>query len=84
VDYTIVRAGILLNEAGGRRAIELHQPALPMAPQYRIARADVAEAIVEAMQRPNTTRTTFDVVSGAGAHREPWDVLFGRLKPDEA
>ncbi len=77
-----LRAGFLLNSPGGRRAIELSQAAHPLAPKYRIARADVAETFVEALKRPNTSRTTFDVVWGRGSRREAWDVLFDRLKPD--
>jgi uncharacterized protein YbjT (DUF2867 family) len=82
VDYTIIRAGLLLNRPGGRRAIELSQQALPLAPKYRIARADVAETFVEALKYRNSAKTTFDVVWGKGARREQWDVLFSRLKPD--
>jgi len=82
VDYTIIRAGFLLNSPGGRRAIEISQAAHPLAPKYRIARADVAETFVEALKRPSTSRTTFDVVWGRGSRREAWDLLFGRLKPD--
>jgi hypothetical protein len=42
----------------------------------------VAETFVEALKRPSTSRTTFDVVWGPGSRREAWDVLFGRLKRD--
>lgn len=82
VDYTIIRAGFLVNSPGGRRTIEVRQGPYPLAPQYRIARADVAETFVEALKRASTSRTTFDVVWGGGSRREPWDLLFGRLKPD--
>ncbi len=82
VDYTIVRAGFLLNSPGGRRAIELSQEAHPLAPRYRIARADVAETFVEALKRPSMSRTTFEVAWGRGPRREQWDVLLSRLTPD--
>ncbi len=82
VDYTIIRAGFLLNSPGGRRAIELSQEAQPLAPRYRISRADVAETFVEAFKRPNTSRTTFEVAWGRGPRREQWDLLFSRLTPD--
>ena len=82
VDYTIIRAGFLFNGAGGRRAIEVSQQAHPLGPKYRIARADVAEAFVQALNYPNTSRTTFEVVWGKGPRQEPWDLLFSRLKPD--
>jgi uncharacterized protein YbjT (DUF2867 family) len=82
VDYTIIRAGFLLNGPSGRRAIEVDQDAHPLAPRYRIARADVAETFVEALKRPITSRTTFEVVWGSKLHREPWDLAFSRLSPD--
>lgn len=82
VDYTIIRAGFLLNRPGGRRAIEMSQEAHPLAPRYRIARADVAETFLETLKRPSTSRTTFEVVWGRGSRREEWDLLFSRLKPD--
>ncbi len=81
-DYAIIRAGFLLNKPGGTRAIELTQEDLPLKPRYRIARADVAETIVEALKRPRASRATFDVVWGRGARREAWDTLFARVKTD--
>ena len=82
VDYTIIRAGFLLNSSGGRRAIDVSQQPHALAPRYRIARADVAETFVQALNSPNTARTTFEVVWGRGPRREQWDFLFRRLKPD--
>jgi uncharacterized protein YbjT (DUF2867 family) len=82
VNYTIIRAGFLLNSPGGKRAIEVSQDGLPLAPRYKIARADVAEIFVEALKRQSTARTTFDVVWGRGPRREPWDSLFSPLRPD--
>ncbi len=83
VNYTIIRAGFLLNRPGDGRAIEVGQESLPLAPRYRIARTDVAETFVEALKHPSTARTTFEVVSGRGPRREHWDLLFSRLKPDD-
>jgi uncharacterized protein YbjT (DUF2867 family) len=80
--YTIIRAGFLLNSPGGTRAIEVGQEPHPLAPRYRIARADVAEALVQALKHPTTARTTFEVVWGKGAPREPLELLLSRLKPD--
>jgi uncharacterized protein YbjT (DUF2867 family) len=82
MDYTIIRAGFLLNSPGGKRAIEVGQQAHPLAPKYRIARADVAEAFVQALNYRNTARTTFEVVWGKGPCQEQWNLLFGRLKQD--
>lgn len=82
MDYTIIRAGFLLNSPGGRRAIEVSQQAHPLAPRYKIARADVAETFVQALNYRNTARTTFEVVWGKGPRQEQWDLLFSRLKQD--
>ena len=82
LDYTIIRAGFLLNRAGGQRAVEISQGSLPLAPRYRIARTDVAQAFVEALKHPRASRATFEVVWGRGPRREDWGVLLDRLKPD--
>jgi uncharacterized protein YbjT (DUF2867 family) len=82
MDYTIIRAGFLLNSPGGKRALEVGQQNHPLAPKYRIARADVAETFVQALNSPNTARTTFEVVWDRGPRREQWDSLFRRLKRD--
>ena len=82
VDYTIIRAGVLLNQPGGQRAIVLTQDPLPLSIHYRIARADVAEAFVAALDHPRASHATFDVVWGDGPRGEPWPGLLARLKPD--
>jgi uncharacterized protein YbjT (DUF2867 family) len=81
LDYTIIRVGFLINGPPGQRAIMVGQGALPLAPRHRIARADAAEAFVEALQHPKASRTTFEIVSGKGP-REGWSALFSRLRPD--
>jgi uncharacterized protein YbjT (DUF2867 family) len=82
ISYTVVRAGILVNRSGRGGAIEVSQNDYPLALKYKIGRADVAETFVQALKHPETQRTTFEVVWAKGAQREPWSVLFGRLKPD--
>jgi uncharacterized protein YbjT (DUF2867 family) len=82
LDYTIIRAGFLVNGAAGRRVVVLSRTALPLSPRYRIAREDVAEAFVEALAHPRASRATFDIVWGKGARREGWSVLMDRLVPD--
>ena len=82
LEYTIVRAGFLTNDPGGRRAIEVSQRAHPLALHYRISRADVAETFVQALKHPQTRRTTFEVVWARGRDRKEWDVLFGNLVRD--
>jgi uncharacterized protein YbjT (DUF2867 family) len=81
LDYTIIRVGFLTNGPSGRQAVMVTQGALPLAPRYRIARADAAEAFVEALRHPQASRTTFEVVSSNG-RREDWNALLSRLRPD--
>src|SRR5207249_8035749 len=52
--YTIIRAGFLTNAQAGTRAIEVSQRDYPLAFKYTIARADVAEAVVQALKHPST------------------------------
>jgi uncharacterized protein YbjT (DUF2867 family) len=82
LNYTIIRVGFLLNGRGGERAVEVSQDALPLAPRYRIARADVAEAFVAALGQPRAQRATFEIVSGKGRPRENWDSRLSRLQQD--
>ena len=82
VEYTIIRTGMLLNSAGGRRSIKLSQEALPLSPRYRIARADVAEAFVAAVGHSRAARATFEIVWADSGRPEPWPTLLQRLKPD--
>jgi uncharacterized protein YbjT (DUF2867 family) len=82
LDYTIIRVGFLVDRPAGGRAVIVSQGALPLALRNRIARADAAEAFVEAMQHPRASRATFEVVWGEGPRREGWNALFERLKPE--
>lgn len=81
-DYTIIRAGFLLNATPGRHAIAVTQGDLPLSPRYRIARADVAEAFVAALAHPRTSRTTFEVAWTHGQPTRDWKALLDRLTPD--
>ena len=82
LDYTIIRAGMLQNGPGGRRAITVTQEALPLSIRYRIARADVAEAFVAALEHPRASRATFEIVWARRGHAQPWPVLLNGLKSD--
>jgi uncharacterized protein YbjT (DUF2867 family) len=82
LDYTIIRVGFLLDRPGGTHAVNVGQGALPLAFRNRIARADVAEAFVEAMEHPRASRTTFEIVWGSGPRQQSWSGLFDRLRPD--
>jgi uncharacterized protein YbjT (DUF2867 family) len=81
-DYTIIRVGFLMNRPGGQRAVIVSQSNLPLTPGHRIAREDVAQAFVEAMQHPQASRATFDIVWGEGNRRDDWSTLLARLRPD--
>lgn len=83
LDYTIIRVGFLLNRPGGKHAVIVGQNAFPLAFRHRIARADVAEAFIEAMRHPRATRATFEIMWGKGPRRESWGSLLEKLKPDK-
>ncbi len=80
--YTIVRAGILTDAPAGQRAVEISQTEYPMAPRYRISRADVAEVFVQALRHPETRNASFDVVSSRGQPSRNWGGLFAGLVMD--
>jgi uncharacterized protein YbjT (DUF2867 family) len=83
LDYTIIRVGFLLDRPGREHVVNVSQGALPLAFSNRIARADVAEAFVEAMQHPRASRATFEIVWGKGSGRTNWNAILGELRPDE-
>jgi uncharacterized protein YbjT (DUF2867 family) len=83
IDYAIIRAGVLTNDPGGQRAVEIGQKELPLAFGCKISRADVAEVFVQALKHPGTRRTTFDVVWGSGPQNGGWEQGFGQLEPDQ-
>jgi uncharacterized protein YbjT (DUF2867 family) len=82
LDYTIIRVGFLLDRPSGEHAVTVSQGALPLAFNNRIARADVAEAFLEAMEHPRASRTTFEIVWGSGPRQQSWNRLFERLRAD--
>lgn len=68
IDYTIIRAGGLLDKAGGVRELLvgkddafLNHP--PNAIPTTIPRADVAEMVVQALQTSNARNKAFDLIS---------------------
>ena len=82
LDYTVVRAAFLLNRAGRRRAIHVSQGDAPLTVAECIARADVADALVESVFHQHTTRTTFEIRWDKGQTRSNWSALLNGLKPD--
>ena len=83
LDYTVVRAAFLLNRPAHRRAIRVSQDESPLTLRECIARGDVADALVEALFHPNTTRTTFEIKWDKGPRQSNWSALFSGLKSDE-
>jgi uncharacterized protein YbjT (DUF2867 family) len=83
LDYTIVRAAFLLNRPGSRRAICIRQVDSPLTLHECIARADVAEALVAAVNHPDTSRATFEVKWDRGPRQQAsWTELLSGLRPD--
>ncbi len=80
--YSIIRVGFLLNRPAGCKAIDLRQDSPPLSFARKIARADVAEAFIAALDAPNTVHTTFDIAWGRGPRRDTWPDLFARLQQD--
>ena len=83
LDYTIIRAGVLVDAPGGKRAIVMTQQPLGLSFRHRIARSDVADVFVAAMQHARTSRATFEVIWGRGP-RTPLAPLLDSLRPDAA
>jgi uncharacterized protein YbjT (DUF2867 family) len=82
LDYCIVRAVFLLNRPGGRRAVVVRQVESALGFREAIARADVADALVEALHHPLASRTTFEVAWAPGPRTTTWPDLFDVLRPD--
>lgn len=81
LDYTIIRAAMLQNSAGGRPVKVTQQP-LPLSIQYRIARADVAQVFVAAMEHPRASRATFEIAWSKDGVSASSPALLDGLKPD--
>jgi uncharacterized protein YbjT (DUF2867 family) len=82
-DYTIVRAAFLLNRAAHQRAICVRQSESALTFFECIARADVAEALVEAVYHPAAARATFEVFSQRGPRQQAsWTELLDGLHAD--
>jgi len=84
VDYTIIRCGVLVDAPAGSHVIELSETRLPLSLRYRIARSDVAQGFVAALNHPRASRATFEIVWGRRGSPEPWPRMLDRLQPDTA
>lgn len=82
LDYTIIRVGFLVDRPGGRREVALSQHARPLSLRTRIARADVADCFVAALDHARASRSTFEIVWGEETRRESWTEKFERVRMD--
>ncbi len=89
IDYTIIRAGGLINEPGGKRELIvgkndtlLNNP--PNGIPTSIPREDVAEIVVQALQESNAKNKAFDVISkpeNEGSITQEFSALFAQTTP---
>ena len=68
INYTIIRAGGLINEPGGKRELIVGKDDMllnnpPDGIPTSIPREDVAEVVVQALAEPNAINKAFDVIS---------------------
>jgi hypothetical protein len=84
LEYTVIRTGVLLNRPGGQHRIEVTQHPLPLSLRYRIARADVAQIFLAAIDHPRASRATFEAVWGQRGTPDAWNRLLDRLHADIA
>lgn len=82
LEYTIIRTGVLLNRPGGRHLVRVTQEPLPLSLRYRIARADVAELFVAALDHPRAANTSFEAVWAGRGRPAPWSGLLDGLLPN--
>jgi uncharacterized protein YbjT (DUF2867 family) len=83
LDYTVIRTGVLLNRPEGEHVIRITQQPLPLAWRYRIARADVAQVFVAALDHPKASHTTFEAVWEAPGEPQPLQRLLASLQRDD-
>jgi hypothetical protein len=58
------------------------QQPLPLSLRYRIARADVAQVFLSALEHPSAKRATFEAIWGRRGQPEAWSGLLDRLQSD--
>ena len=65
IDYTIIRAGGLLDQPGGEREliVSKHDVCLTQTSPPAIPRADVAEVVMQALREPGARNKAFDLLS---------------------
>lgn len=78
--YTIVRPCALTEAPGGQALVVDQGDRL----KGQLSREDVAELIVQVLERPQAAHTTFEVAAGQGnCLPEDWGCLFAQLNPDK-
>lgn len=77
--YTIIRPGGLTDGSGRQNGLTIDQGDRISG---TISRADVAEVCIQAIDRPETRNTTFEIIASPGNPITDWDLLFSGLKPD--
>jgi uncharacterized protein YbjT (DUF2867 family) len=79
--YTIVRPSWLTDDPGGKQAIRFEQGDQG---DGRIARADVATVVAEALSSPSAVGKTFEIFNGPGQPPRDWSGTFAALRKDVA
>jgi uncharacterized protein YbjT (DUF2867 family) len=75
--HTIVRPSWLTDDSGGRQALRLEQGDTG---DGRVARADVAEAVAQALAHPEARGKTFELYGEPGEPPTDWAPLFAGLR----
>jgi uncharacterized protein YbjT (DUF2867 family) len=75
--HTIVRPSWLTDDPGGRQALRLEQGDTG---DGRVARADVAEAVAQALAHPEARGKTFELYGEPGEPPTDWAALFATLR----
>ena len=73
-ELRVVEAGVLLNSPGGEHQIQVTQQPLPLAWRYHIARADVADVFLAALENEEATGTTLKIWGRATAGAIEWAI----------
>lgn len=82
LDYTIVRAGILLNAPSGTHPLEVTQGDRKLTFGTRVARSDVADLFVALIQAERPHRSTVEVIWGRHDSPMAWRTAIGALIDD--
>jgi uncharacterized protein YbjT (DUF2867 family) len=75
--HTIVRPSWLTDDPGGRQALRLEQGDTG---DGKVARADVAEAVAQALSHPDARAKTFELYGEPGEPPTDWATLFAGLR----